>query len=59
MPVFRRLTLFLTVAEVAEIEHGVVIIDCVAIFMKRAKEANIIATRMTLAAKFRELKNAL
>ena len=47
MPVFRRLTLFLTVAEVAEVEHGVVIIDCVAIFMKRAKEANIIATRMT------------
>ena len=42
MPVIRGLTRFLTVAEVAEVEDGVVIIDCVAIFfLKRAKEANI------------------
>ena len=46
-------------AEVAEVEDGVVIIDCVAIFMKRAKEANIIAKRISLDVGFRELKNAL
>ena len=40
------LTRFLTIAEVAEVEDGVVIIDGVA--MKRAKEANIIATRISL-----------
>ena len=31
---------------------GVVIIDCVAIFMKRAKEANIIARRISLDVGF-------
>ena len=32
VPVIRGLTRFLTMAEVAEVENGVVIIDCVAIF---------------------------
>ena len=41
-------------AEVAEVEDGVVIIDCVAIFVKRAMEANIIAKRITLDVGFRE-----
>ena len=50
---------FLTMAEVAEVEDGVVIIDCVAIFVKRAMEANIIARRISLDVGFRELKNAL
>ena len=59
VPVIRGLTRFLTMAEVAEVEDGVVIIDCVAIFMKRAKEANIIARRISLDVGFRELKNAL
>ena len=44
--------------EVADVEDGVVIIDCVAIFMKRTKEANIIATRISLDVGFRGLKNA-
>ena len=43
--VIRGLTRFLTMAEIAEVEGGVVIIDCVAVSWKRAKEANIIATR--------------
>ena len=59
VPVIRGLKRFLTMSEVAEVEDGVVIIDCVAIFMKRAKEANIIATRISLNVGFRELKNAL
>ena len=51
---------FFTMAEVAEVEDGMVIIDCVTIFfMKRAKEANIIATRIRLDVGLRELKNAL
>ena len=37
MPVIRGLTRFLTMAEVAEVEDGVVIIDCVAIFYKEGK----------------------
>ena len=52
VPVIRGLTRFLTMAEVAEVEDGVVIIDCVAIFMKRAKEANIIARRISLDVGF-------
>ena len=59
MPVIRGLTRFLTMAEVAEVEDGVVIIDCVAIFVKRAKEVNIIARRISLDVGFRELKNSL
>ena len=47
-------TRFLTMAEVAEVEDGVVIIDCVAIFVKRAMEANIIARRISLDVGFRE-----
>ena len=44
-------------AEVAELEDGVVIIDmCGNFFMK---EANIIARRISLDVGFRELKNAL
>ena len=46
VPVIRGLTCFLTMAEVAEVEDGVVIIDYVEFFMKRAKEANIIARRI-------------
>ena len=37
MPVIRGLTRFLTMAEVAEIEDGEVIIDCVAIFYEEGK----------------------
>ena len=59
VPVIRGLTRFLTMVEVAEVEDSVVIIDCVAIFMKRAKKANIIATRISLNVGFRELKNTL
>ena len=33
VPVIRGLIRFLTMAEVAEVEDGVVIIDCVAIFL--------------------------
>ena len=53
VPVIRGLTRFLTMAEVAEVAE----VDCVA--MKRAKEANIITTRISLDVGFRELKNAL
>ena len=57
VPVIRGLTRFLTMAEVAELEDGVVIIDmCGNFFMK---EANIIARRISLDVGFRELKNAL
>ena len=59
VPVIRGLTRFLTMAEIAEVEGGVVIIDCVAVSWKRAKEANIIPTRISLDVGFRELKNAL
>ena len=52
----RGLTRFLTMAEIAEVEGGVVIIDCVAVSWKRAKEANIIATRISIDVGFRELK---
>ena len=37
VPVIRGLTRFLTVAEVAEVEDGVVIIDCVAIFYEEGE----------------------
>ena len=44
-------------AEVAELEDGVVIIDMSGNFFM--KEANIIARRISLDVGFRELKNAL
>ena len=37
VPVIRGLTRFLTIAEVAEVEDGVVIIDCVAIFYEEGE----------------------
>ena len=37
MPVIRGLTRFLTLAEVAEVEDGVVIIDCVAFFYEEGE----------------------
>ena len=37
MPVIRGLNRFLTMAEVAEVEDGEVIIDCVAIFYEDGK----------------------
>ena len=37
VPVIQSLTCFLTMAEVAEVEDGVVIIDCVAIFYEEGK----------------------
>ena len=37
MPVIRGLTCFLTMSEVAEVEDGVVIIDCVAIFYEEGE----------------------
>ena len=48
-------------AKVAEVEDGVVITSLTVwqFFMKKAKEANIIATRISLDVGFRELKNAL
>ena len=46
-------------AEVAEVGDGVVIIDFVAVFYEEGKEANIIATGISLDDGFRELKNAL
>ena len=54
----------LTMAEVVEVEDGVVIclwssLTVWEFFMKRAKEANIITTRISLDVGFRELKNAL
>ena len=62
VPVIRGLPRFLTMAKVAEVEDGVVITHhwlCGNFFMKKAKEANIIATRISLDVGFRELKNAL
>ena len=38
VPVIRGLTRFFTMAEVAEVEDGVVIIDCVAIFYQEGEE---------------------
>ena len=57
VPVIRGLTRFLTMAEAAEVEDGVVIIDYVAIFHEEAKEAK--ATRISLNVGFRGLKNVL
>ena len=37
MPVIRGLTRFLTMAEIAEVEDGVVIIGCVAIFYEEGE----------------------
>ena len=37
VPVIRGLTCFLTMAEVAEVEDGVVIIDCLAIFYEEGE----------------------
>ena len=37
MPVIRGLTRFLTMAEVAEVEDGVVIIDCVVVFYEESE----------------------
>ena len=37
VPVIRGLTCFLTMVEVAEVEDGVVIIDCVAIFYEEGE----------------------
>ena len=60
VPVIRGLTLFLTIAEVAEIEDGVVIIDCVAIFYEegkggkhyrnKVKRENLVSLPLTSAA---------
>ena len=58
MLVIRGLTSFLTVAEVAEVEDGVVIIDCVAIFYEEGEGGEHYATRISLDVVFRELKNA-
>ena len=61
MPVIRGLIRFLTVAEVAEVEDGVVIIDCtcVAIFYEEGEGGEHYVTRISLDVGFRELKNAL
>ena len=59
VPVIPGLTRFLTVAEVAEVEDGVVIIDCVAIFYEEGEGGEHYATRISLDVGFRELKNAL
>ena len=60
VPVIRGLTRFLTMAEVAETAKTVwSSLTVWQFFMKRAKEASIIATRVILDVGFRELKNAL
>ena len=60
VPVIRGLTRFLTMAEVAETAKTAwSSLTVWQFFMKRAKEANIIATRISLDVGFRELKNAL
>ena len=61
VPVIRGLTRFLTMAKVAEVKDDVVITSLTVwrFFMKKAKEADIIATRISLDVGFRELKNAL
>ena len=58
VPVTRGLTRFLTMAEVAEVEEAWSSLTVWQFFMKRAKEANIIAIRISLDVGFRELKNA-
>ena len=60
MPAIRRLTRFLTMAEVAETAKTAwSSLTVWQFFMKRAKEASIIAIRVSLDVGFRELKNAL
>ena len=60
MPVIRGLTRLLTMAEVAEVELAAwSSLTVWQLFLKRAKEANIIARRISLDVGFRELKNAL
>ena len=60
VPVIRGLTRFVTIAEVARLETAWSSLTVWQFsFMKRAKEANIIATRTSLDDGFRELKNAL
>ena len=60
MPVIRGLTRLLTMAEVAEVELTAwSSLTVCQLFLKRAKEANIIARRISLDVGFRELKNAL
>ena len=60
MPVIRGLTRLLTMAEVAEVELTAwSSLTVWQLFLKRAKEANIIARRISLDVGFRELKNAL
>ena len=59
VPAIRRLTRFLTMAEVAETAKTAwSSLTVWQFFMKRAKEASIIA-RVSLDVGFRELKNAL
>ena len=56
----RGLTRFLTMAEVAETAKTAwSSVTVWQFFMKRAKEASIIATRVSLDVGFRELRNAL
>ena len=42
VPVIRGLTRFLTIAEVAEVEGGVVIVDCVAIFSDEGEGGELV-----------------
>ena len=59
-PAIRGLTRLLTMAEVAEVELTAwSSLTVWQLFLKRAKEANIIARRISLDVGFRELKNAL
>ena len=57
VPVIRGLTRFLIMAEVAKSAR--LSLTVWQFFMKRVKEANIMATRISLDVGFRELKNAL
>ena len=59
VPVIRGLTRFLTMAEVTRLKTVWSSLTVWQFFLKRAKEANIIATRTSLDVGFRELKNPL
>ena len=59
MPAIRGLTRFLTMAKVTETAKTAwSSLTVWQLFMMRAKEASIIATRVSLDVRFRELKNA-
>ena len=59
VPVIRGLKRFLTMSDVAQVEDGVVIFDCVAIFYEQEEGGEHYRNKNKLVVGFRELKNAL